>query len=590
MSKQQLRHVQKGWARLVAQRDRSNNDSILTQIVHQAPCRWLPLPGKKNMYAHAVQSSYGGGLVAGDELHYEVHVRDDAQLLVTTQGAQRVYKNNSNTRPSRVLTTATVERNALLAFAPDPTSLFADSCYQQEQVLHLHSTSSIAWWDWVSGGRRVGVKDEFWQQKQFSSLLQVSIDSETPVLMDRTVLPFGKTGFQLGENTSFHTFATLLLYGDQAQPIVEQCRRLEVALVEPFTRVRQSGESSSTSTNIILDSLAGRVLVGVNDCNVDVPSSSPQSNQKLHVVRFAAEHTQDLYRIASLCWQPLFGGNVNGNHIVYPGRIQSQKSGSVAERQENDIGRNAETNLQISPSRLLPRLQALSHRALLLTDSALPTGGFAYSSGLEAASQLELVSTGDSLESFISSTVLSSWHQNAPLIVKSFRYWRQQQNDAVEWYRLQRWAHSHIVANELSCQASLDQGRNLLRLFTHNRNDDLRWNLLEQSSTVWPHHPLVWGAVAALLFLADTDDEETVVQLYLYTTARDLISSAVRLGLVGPMASVLLLDRVLLQAREQRGTPHLQPAGLQQSPASSSPILDAIQPVHSVLSTRLFRS
>ena len=76
--------------------------------------------------------------------------------------------------------------------------------------------------------------------------------------------------------------------------------------------------------------------------------------------------------------------------------------------------------------------------------------------------------------------------------------------------------------------------------------------------------------------------------------ARDVVSAAVRLSLVGPLVSVPLLNRA--QSAAEDGIQAVLPllVDCRNNPmmaaAASSPIIEAVQPCHESLQVRLFRS
>ena len=67
------------------------------------------------------------------------------------------------------------------------------------------------------------------------------------------------------------------------------------------------------------------------------------------------------------------------------------------------------------PTNLSPRALWAAH---VLTDSSLPTGGFAHSVGLEAAAQLRLVQTEADIRAFCEATVQSTLQLVTPTLVR----------------------------------------------------------------------------------------------------------------------------------------------------------------------------
>jgi urease accessory protein len=170
-----------------------------------------------------------------------------------------------------------------------------------------------------------------------------------------------------------------------------------------------------------------------------------------------------------------------------------------------------------------------------------------------------------------------------------------------EWRDVDHQLHLRLASNAPACRASLDQGRSLLRVGTKWRDEVtslVEPDLLGEMSQLFDHDGYhfnasnstschlasVFGVVAALHGL----NAAQACQLLGYCVARDLVSAAVRMNLLGPIAGVAVLGRAhraaLLGIREGSST---VPTG---ASSSCAPLLDLIQPCHDLLATRLFRT
>jgi urease accessory protein len=169
-----------------------------------------------------------------------------------------------------------------------------------------------------------------------------------------------------------------------------------------------------------------------------------------------------------------------------------------------------------------------------------------------------------------------------------------------EWCDVDHQIHLRLASNAPACRASLDQGRSLLRVGAKWRvegttlgdrdllEEVLQW--LDQdghsnaSASTSCHLASVFGVVAGRHGLNATQ----TCQLLGYCVARDLVSAAVRMNLLGPMAGVAVLGRAnraaTLGIREGSSR---APTG---ASSSCAPLLDIIQPCHDLLATRLFRT
>lgn len=207
-------------------------------------------------------------------------------------------------------------------------------------------------------------------------------------------------------------------------------------------------------------------------------------------------------------------------------------------------------------------------RLLQLADSAFPTGAFAHSGGLEAARQLGLVRSEAELVVRLEELVWHTAWSSVPFLNEAALH------DRVEADRLAEVFLSNHVAN----RASRAQGRAFLMAakaaFGHpTLGDDLPFG----------HLAVAQGALVTALGLELVE----VRQLALVGSARQALSAAVRLGLVGPLRAQRLftglhpiVDSALAASASLRAT----------DAASTAWLVELGQAAHDRLYSRLFQS
>jgi urease accessory protein len=212
---------------------------------------------------------------------------------------------------------------------------------------------------------------------------------------------------------------------------------------------------------------------------------------------------------------------------------------------------------------------------LQLADSALPTGGFAHSAGLEAAVQLGRVRDAQGVSAFAEEAL---WATGA---------------FALPFLRATRADPGALPAVDARCDAAMPahvanrasraQGQALLRAAAAlspslaRLADDVR--RLRAPGHLAP----VFGAVLGLSGAGEAD----ACRLFLFHTARGILSAGVRLGVVGPLEAQALLARAAPVAEDvlancRASDPH--------DAAAVSPIVDLLQAHQDRLYSRLFQS
>jgi urease accessory protein len=713
--------VQRGVASIVAESfldSSSTEKTYLTTISHKAPARVIPLlssPVASAGAAVAVVSNYGGGLLPGDELQYNISCCSNAKVAVTTQGSNRIYKQpqimignadtGSQDKPSRSVVSVSIEDKGTVVVAPDPVSVFTDAVYEQDQTIHFGHSSSFCIIDWISSGRYLS--GERWQQRSLQATTSLYCrdkkhNPSIPILVDSIVMKrgaaetlsqkitstWGMDGWSPNSTTNGHpwnAFASMLIYGNQMQNVIESCEQVQLSLIEPFARTRQKQsfpiasreervDNSATSNHEKrFSALSGRVTMGISE--IPVHCGTQYKNSSLFAVRFAAMSNEDLYRVFHTCLLPLKGqigvefykdrirasschnlasttaminnDNMNPYNIHTRAVVGSIRNFDLARKQNNSKHLLVDDNQPPVAKHISnpTELDKVYWKAFMLTDSALPTGSFAHSSGLEAINQLGIISDPADISLFVQIATKSSLQQAAPFIQQIHMLFNQlvtlqssNQKQHIDqfcrlWLILDNHAHARLVSNSPACRASLDQGSSLFRVASQlmNGQDQHRNDLIydtplisalfqtiakdiQQSSPnqAVGHMSTVLGIVTAILGL----NAQSCCRLLGYCVARDIVSAAVRMNLLGPLASVSVLSNVQQVAEEVYGISSDREFGaivddkpftfnpevddfesqkrtmLDQIRQSSScaPLFDSIQPCHDVLSSRMFRS
>jgi urease accessory protein len=203
---------------------------------------------------------------------------------------------------------------------------------------------------------------------------------------------------------------------------------------------------------------------------------------------------------------------------------------------------------------------------LQISDAAFPAGGFAHSSGLEAAMHLG----GEiDLDAFLEQTLCQTGRFALPFVRAAFER-PLAEIDAI---------CDASILSHVANRASRAQGRAFASAASRIW-DDL--TAIKTHAEVAPaHFAPIFGAVSAARGLRAND----AAMAFLHTTARGVLSAAVRLGAIGPLeaqrvhhAALPLLESLLATHT------HLDDA------AQTAPLLELYGALHDQLDGRLFQS
>jgi urease accessory protein len=142
------------------------------------------VPRPRGASVSACLASFGGGLLAGDEIDVQIEIGDAARCHLGTQASTKIYRNPAMLPCGHALS-AKLGKGSVLILAPDPVQAFQGSFYQQRQEFHLQSDSGLLALDWLSSGR--AARGERWAFGRYESRNEVFVDGKR-VVMDSLLL------------------------------------------------------------------------------------------------------------------------------------------------------------------------------------------------------------------------------------------------------------------------------------------------------------------------------------------------------------------------------------------------------------------
>merc|ERR1739841_159125 len=361
--------VRRGLARVHA--NLVDSATALTCISHKAPARLLPLhtpAAARRGAARCVLSSLGGGLLQGDAIAVEARVGAGATLQLSTQASTKVYR---GARGAAQSLDADVNAGGLLVVTPDAVTPFAGSRYEQKQTVKLAAGGSCVVVDWLGAGR--SANGERWRILSCTSRTAYVTASRT--LVDAVALP-----------------------GAHAIDATDAWYDAVVSCVFAGPRAQETGEKALA---------VARRLAAMRGAG--------RADDDLVVARFCAEAPEDAYRILKEALAPLEGAL---GEAPYAERLHGVGGFGRRARVPTEDAVADVVDASSTPM-TSEHVLALSQ----LVDSALPTGAFAHSGGLEAAAQLGLLKPDDesSLVRFLGQLRTSHYSLYVPFFDAAYR-------------------------------------------------------------------------------------------------------------------------------------------------------------------------
>lgn len=192
-------------------------ESTVTTAYASSPLKLLT-PRSRGRSVWACTSSFGGGLVAGDQTRLNLRLGVGTRCYLGTQASTKVYRSRGGL-PCSHETAAVLETGSILLFAPDPVQAFADSIYAQRQEFRLASDAGLILLDWFTSGR--AACGERWSFSSFQSRNEVFIDGQRAFLDSLSLDPNEGELTNTHRMGRFNCLATLLVIGSPLKNIAD---------------------------------------------------------------------------------------------------------------------------------------------------------------------------------------------------------------------------------------------------------------------------------------------------------------------------------------------------------------------------------
>ncbi|KAG8364576.1 hypothetical protein BUALT_Bualt18G0011700 [Buddleja alternifolia] len=232
--------------------ERVGGKSTLTRCFSKYPFKFI-VPNKVGpsqtdaVWIYTI--TYGGGIVSGDSIEFDIKVRDGCTAVLTTQSSTKVYKSIGSKCSQQVLE-ASVGRDALLVVIPDPVTCFSTAKYSQVQIFNVVPQSSLLLVDWITSGRHE--RGEKWAFAHYKSTNRILLDGDEPLFFDTVLLEQGSHGSISDRMHDYQAIAMITLLGPKLRLIQNQIQEDVKKLMSQqlrFPSIGSRGHTGSDSNN-----------------------------------------------------------------------------------------------------------------------------------------------------------------------------------------------------------------------------------------------------------------------------------------------------------------------------------------------------
>lgn len=210
-----------------------------TQLIHsqnQAPLKvQRPFYPEGSAVCHSVVLHTSGGVVGGDRLSLNFQVEPNAQALITTAAASKVYRSNGLEAKQSIQ--MQVEADACLEWLPQETIVFNSAIYRQDLRVELAPGASWLGWEITRFGR--SARGERFLEGEWRSHTEIWQQGR-PLWIDRQWLPGGEEILNSPHGLAGQpVVGSLVWVGADSPEIVQKVRLL-------WTGAERQGEAGVT--------------------------------------------------------------------------------------------------------------------------------------------------------------------------------------------------------------------------------------------------------------------------------------------------------------------------------------------------------
>lgn len=207
--------------------DQVEGATRITRLVSRVPLRLL----ETGLHDHGVEiqlSSYGGGVLQGDEVELKIRCGESTGLLLKSQANTHVYRNETGKKAVQRIE-ALCEPNSKAWILPEPLVLHEGAIFRQEQMWKVDASTDFMLADWMLSGR--SESDEQFAFDHYESFIQICLNGQPIIEENMACCPGREDVRSPAAFGPYDLLLNLYILGPQAEEHVEK--------LSPFLNIAQ---------------------------------------------------------------------------------------------------------------------------------------------------------------------------------------------------------------------------------------------------------------------------------------------------------------------------------------------------------------
>jgi len=187
-----------------------------TRLINQAPLKLIPTAALQDEL-RVMTSSYGGGMLQGDQVTLKIDCHEGASLLLQAQGNQHLYRCDGVSMKASQMVMGKLEKGAHVLIVPEPTVMHQGASFYQAQIWDCHPDSNLMLMDCFHSGR--SENGEAFLYRDFRSDIHLKVNDKEVYLDHFSSQPKLGNTTQVSRFGPYHLILNLYSYGKTALKI-----------------------------------------------------------------------------------------------------------------------------------------------------------------------------------------------------------------------------------------------------------------------------------------------------------------------------------------------------------------------------------